>query len=498
MDRKRSILPDLTNGGIITWEILPTTETQGNVGQKSFSQEKRTSSPGEGGLPDAEERKHVEKRLLRKLDLRMSVLVVMFIMNYLECSAARLRGFEQDLGLVDNQFAIVLAVYFAGYITMQIPSNMILNHIARPSLYLPGAMLLWGIISCLTGIFGDVVVCRFFLGVTEAAFFPGVLLLLSRSEMGLRTCIFYCGLLISVAFGSLIASGILDSMQGILNHAAWRYLSSLSPLQNTYIMTRWLYFIEGAFTAQRVPLEERTLALLRIREDMLHHKHPVATGQFAGLELAISDWKVWWLALIYTIVLLSLSFNAYLPTVVATLGYPVTDCFAYHPFITAIHSDRTRERYWHIVVPFVVAITGFAIGMCTMNTGARYFSMFLVGQLPAGYICLLAWISNSIADPPAKRAVALGLISGLSQVGAIAGSFTFPVQWGPSYRISFGISLAASAVVIGMCTLFRMHLASENGKNQAEEKRTGQPKGFRYICEYGSEPRVREQLGLRG
>ena len=37
-------------------------------------------------------------------------------------SAARLRGFEEDLGLVGNQFATVLSILYVGYITMQVPS----------------------------------------------------------------------------------------------------------------------------------------------------------------------------------------------------------------------------------------------------------------------------------------------------------------------------------------------------------------------------------------
>ena len=67
---------------------------------------------------------------------------------------------------------------------------------------------------------------RFFLGFVEAAFFPGALFLLSkwykRSELGVRTAVLSCGSLISNAFGSLIASGILDGMEGKLGHAAWR------------------------------------------------------------------------------------------------------------------------------------------------------------------------------------------------------------------------------------------------------------------------------------
>lgn len=82
---------------------------------------------------------------------------------------------------------------------------------------------------------------RFFLGFVEAAFYPGALVrqifqtqifltclqfLLSkwykRDELGFRMGILYCANIISNAFGSLMASGILSGMQGKLGHAAWR------------------------------------------------------------------------------------------------------------------------------------------------------------------------------------------------------------------------------------------------------------------------------------
>ena len=53
--------------------------------------------------------------------------------------------------------------------------NMLLNHLAKPSIYLPACMALWGLVSTLTGVahnFVGVVLTRFFLGIFEAAFFP--------------------------------------------------------------------------------------------------------------------------------------------------------------------------------------------------------------------------------------------------------------------------------------------------------------------------------------
>ena len=45
-----------------------------------------------------------------------------------------------------------------------------------------------------------------------------------------------------------------------------------------------------------------------------------------------------------------------------------------------------------------------------------------MAQSYAGFIIFLAWVSNSIARPPSKRAVALAFINAFSQLGNIAGS----------------------------------------------------------------------------
>ena len=114
---------------------------------------------------------------------------------------------------------------------MQVPSNILMNRIQRPSLYIGLVMLLWGMVSTLSGIvtgFSGTVATRFFLGFVEAAFLPGALLILSkwytRRELTTRNAILFCGNLISNAFSALVAAGVLSNMQGVLGHAAWRWL----------------------------------------------------------------------------------------------------------------------------------------------------------------------------------------------------------------------------------------------------------------------------------
>jgi sugar phosphate permease len=53
------------------------------------------------------------------------ILIVIYILNYIDrnnASAARLRGFEEDLKLTDKQFDTILSILYVGYILMQVPS----------------------------------------------------------------------------------------------------------------------------------------------------------------------------------------------------------------------------------------------------------------------------------------------------------------------------------------------------------------------------------------
>lgn len=52
--------------------------------------------------------------------------------------------------------------------------------------------------------------------------------------------------------------------------------------------------------------------------------------------------------------------------------------------INALHSDRTGEKFWHIVGPIVGGLIGFIISMSTLNVAARYVALFLQASSYAG------------------------------------------------------------------------------------------------------------------
>lgn len=88
-------------------------------------------------------------------------------------AAARLAGLERDLNLSSIEFQTSVSILFVGYLLMQIPSNLFLNKIGKPAIYLPTCMIVWGVISAATAACtsaGGLYAVRFFLGFVEAAY----------------------------------------------------------------------------------------------------------------------------------------------------------------------------------------------------------------------------------------------------------------------------------------------------------------------------------------
>lgn len=267
---------------------------------------------------------------------------------------------------------------------MQVPSNLLLNYTGRPSLYLGFFTIAWGLVSALTSQvknYSGIVICRFVLGLVEAPFFAGkldctlddcvpsnltskgILFYLSKwytkKELNLRMSIFYSGSLISGAFGSLIAAGILNGLKGKNGLTAWQ----------------WLYIIEGVITIgigivivvilpdfpstwrvlspEMKHVAERRMAIDAAQADV---DEPGVKAQIQGLVAALSDSRTYILSIAYLCIVGASGFQNFFPTLTATLGYNKTISLLLvappYIFITfwsyghGIMSDRLGMRFW--------------------------------------------------------------------------------------------------------------------------------------------------------
>ncbi|KAI9755471.1 MAG: hypothetical protein M4579_004262 [Chaenotheca gracillima] len=465
-----------------------------------------------------EERLALENKLRRKIDLRLLPMVVlMYIMNYLDrnnIASAKLAGIQEDLGLIGVQYNTCVSILFVGYLLMQIPSNLFLNKIGKPALYLPTCMVIWGIISAATGAcqsYGGLVACRFMLGFVEAAYFPGCLFYLSswytRKELGFRTAILYSGSLISGAFSGLIAAGITNGMNGKGGLLAWRWLFIIEGAI-TVVFAFIAFFIIPNFprTTTWLSEEERQLAIWRLEEDIGEDDWVGSEQQtfFHGMKLAFADIKMWVLMVTLFCIVASGSVTNFFPSVVSTLGYTdvISLLLSVPPYVLCVitafanawHADRTGERYWHITLPLWVSLVAFILAACTTSTAPRYVAMMLmVPGVYTGYVVALAWISNTLPRPPAKRAAALAAINAVSNTSSIYASYLYPDTAAPRYLVGMGVNSATSLIAILGATLLRFMLVRLNKKldrgadplggfaAQAGLPGEGAKRGFRFL-----------------
>ncbi|KIM50660.1 hypothetical protein SCLCIDRAFT_1225204 [Scleroderma citrinum Foug A] len=387
---------------------------------------------------------------------------------------------------------------YVGYTLTQIPSNVFLHRLRKPSVYLSYCILLWGIISISIGFaqsYRAVLVSRFLLGFTEATYYPGVMFILSRwykrDELGLRMAYFGFGVYFSAVLGPLIASGILATMDGILGYAAWRWLFFIEGGLTCLIAAAGVYMIPDfpSTPVSWLTHDEQILAQRRMAEDLCGLKQEGTPK--SGLVEAFTDWTVWWLALARSMATVGESFENFLPTLAATIGYDpsVTLLLCAPPWVLSMvalyyvsqHSDATRDRFWHIVFVLCGGIMGFSLGILTMNPAVRYLSLLLATQSDVSYVIFFAWVSNSIPES-SKRAVAMAFINtcstGIANVGA---SYLWPASWGPSYSKSYMSCILTYTTCILMLWVYRSHLIRLNKKAEIDERALGLPKGFRFI-----------------
>lgn len=187
---------------------------------------------------------------------------------------------------------------------MQLPSNLILTRV-RPSLYLPAFVLIWSCVSAATAgarNYTDLIVIRFFLGIVEAPFFPGVFYLLScwytKKELAVRTAVLYSGLILATAFSGLIAAGVFAGLDRSGGLAGWRWLFIIEGAASFAFGILAIFVLpdfpesEGGSAKWLFTPEERVVAIERMLRDRVAGTED-GKSVWYGLKLAITDYRMW-------------------------------------------------------------------------------------------------------------------------------------------------------------------------------------------------------------
>ncbi|TXT11279.1 hypothetical protein VHUM_02030 [Vanrija humicola] len=412
-----------------------------------------------------------------------------YFLNYLDRNAiaqARLNGIEKNLGLVGTQYNTCISILFVGYVSFQIPSNMLIStQRVRPSLWMTSWMLAWAVVSACTALtknYIGLLVCRLLLGLAEAPFYPGALYLLSlfytRREIATRISILYTALILATSFSGLIAAATFATLDGAHGIEGWRWLFIIEGVVTFGVAMFGFIILPDHPTRTRwLSPREREVAQARIDRDTVAISEK--TGALAGFGQAIKDPKLGLLVLTQTLHLASNSFNSFFPTVVKGLGFSntITLVLTCPPYLVSgfvsvlvgMSSGRRNERTWHITIPMVFAIIGFVISCVTLNVGARYLAAFLFCS--GAYACnsvILGWVTATCGQTQEKKAAALSMVNTSANATYIYTPYLYPASDGPKYVTANAANAGFAFGTIACSWGLRFWLKAENRKIREE------------------------------
>ncbi len=351
---------------------------------------------------------------------------------------AKLQMADQ-LGFSDAVYGLGAGIFFIGYFLFEVPSNLLLEKFGA-KWWIARIMVTWGIISsCMMLVETEFwfYTLRFLLGVAEAGFYPGIILYLTYWFPEAQRCrmiaIFMAAIALSNMVGGPISGGIMQWMDGVNGWQGWQWLFLLEGLPAVIMGLLVLVILDnGPATAKWLSDEEKAVVLQHLAEDEEIKK---GRGVKHGFKDVFFDGRVWALAFVYLCTVCGFyAINFWMPTIIQEFGldpgsYLEVGFLSVFPWGTAAvvmvlvgsHSDETGERWWHAIIPIVVA----AIGLLGLGLAGHHglTSMICLTLITSG---LLSFISVFWSFPAAilsgtAAAAGIAFINSIGNLGGYIG-----------------------------------------------------------------------------
>ncbi|GIZ28147.1 transmembrane transporter [Morganella morganii] len=226
---------------------------------------------------------------------------------------------QLDIGLSDSAFALGAGIFFAAYALFGIPANLILNKIGAQK-WLSITTVIWGVLSAMTGFVTNetqFIVLRFLLGLGEAGFYPGILLLASiyfpNKVRGSVIGIFVLGVPLALTLGSPLSGALLE-LHGWMGRPGWFWMFVIEGLPAVVIGIFAFFWLDDSPEKARFLTAEEKKSLT---EQLASENAKTETTSVLS---ALKNIKVWHLALIYGTIQISVyGLMFFLPSQVASL-----------------------------------------------------------------------------------------------------------------------------------------------------------------------------------
>jgi ACS family tartrate transporter-like MFS transporter len=430
-------------------------------------------------------------RARRKAYLRLiPILFVCYVIAYVDrtnVSIAKLTMTKDLAGFNNEVIGFGAGIFFIGYFLLEIPGTLIVERWSARK-WISRIMLTWGVVAALTALVktpAQFYTARFFLGLAEAGFFPGVIVYLTHwfpSRDRARALSWFliatpvaqcispkiCNLLLPIGSTQTI-DGAVVHFPKLLGLAGWQWIYIAWGIPAVVLGVLVLIFLtDRPRLARWLEPEEREA----LEAELEREKAARQGGRHMTVLEALGHPKVLLLAAAYFFIVTgNYGVEIFLPSILQRWYDPGYDLLTWVLMIPPLgslvgqllvgwSSDRTHERRLHAAVPIYL---GAATLACTLLRGHPLWLMIVLFTLAAtGLKAYLPafWSLPSLFLTEAAAAGSIGLINSVGNLGGFIGPFvlgyveTKTGSFVPGI-VFLSVSMAISATILVLLGLGR-------------------------------------------
>ena len=405
-------------------------------------------------------KRDINDRARRRIAWRLLPFVfVLYVICYVDranLSFANLR-MSADLGFSDRIYGLGSGIFFLGYVLFEVPGAVIVEQWSARK-WMARIMITWGLVTILMGFVRTApqfYAARFFLGVAEASFFPGIIVYLTHwfraSDRAKAIAAFYAAVPAASVVGALAASSLLGVHWARM--AGWRWIFIVEGIPAVLLgFVTIFYLTDWPREARWLPPDEREWISGEIEAEIAAKKQ---VRDHTILQ-AFADTRVLLLMVPYFLAQVAAQSSVFwIPTFLKRLsGFPASRVALWVAvpgfigiagmLVNGWHSDKTAERRWHASVPLILAGVAFLVAASTGNLATAMILLIAGSGVMFAYYPVFWSMPTSFLSRSAAAAC-FGLINSVGHTGGFVG----PLVTG--YLNEWSSGMTAAFLFIGVC-----------------------------------------------
>lgn len=409
----------------------------------------------------------------RKAYLRsIPLLFVCYIIAYIDRTNVGIAQLtmREDLPLFDSWvFGFGSGIFFLGYFLLEIPGSILVERWSARK-WICRIMVTWGILAAGTAFVTTPLqfyIVRFFLGVAEAGFFPGVLVYLTHwftvRDRARAISLFLIASPIAMMIGPAVSQGIIEIGRTHLQSG----IAKVDPSWEGFHFYQWTYLYLGAspewfgmkgwqliYILWGFPAVVMGFVVLRVLADRPRHAGWLTSREKEVLEseldrerslihdhrhhsawAGLSNPKVWMLSLaFFGIVTANYGIEFFLPSILKKWYHLQPSHVAWLVTIPSIlvmigqigigwSSDHFHERRWHSVLPVAAGAIMLVIAPFTEGHLVMTMACFTIAAAGMKAYMPAFWSLPNLFLTSTAAAGSVGMINSIGNLGGFLGPF---------------------------------------------------------------------------